>query len=87
MEEALEKCFLAAHPDAEAWLPNKKGSPHASFWARMVVNRVYWIGGFGDVQHIGWMNVTEWRGIRREKSLPGIGDGRGWEDVRLPGEK
>lgn len=83
----LEKCFLGSHPDAKAWLPGVPGSPHASFWARLVVTQAYWIGGFGDVQQIGWMNVTEWKGIRRRGSLAGVGDGRGWEDVRLPGEK
>lgn len=86
-EEALERCYLRSHPDAAVWLPHKKGSPHSSFWAKLVVTQVYWIGGFGDVQQIGWMNVTEWAGIRRTGSLDGIGDGRGWEDVRLPGEK
>lgn len=82
---ALEKCFLRSHPDAKAWLPGASGSPHASFWARLVVTQAYWIGGFGDVQQIGWMDVTEWKGIRRWTSP--VGDGRGWEDVRLPGEK
>ncbi|KAF7592108.1 hypothetical protein BBP40_000714 [Aspergillus hancockii] len=86
-ESALRSCYLKAHSDAQVWLPGRPHSPHASFWARLVVTQVYWIGGFGGFQQIGWMNVTEWKGIRREKSLPGIGDGRGWEDVRLPGEK
>ncbi|KNG81907.1 hypothetical protein ANOM_011261 [Aspergillus nomiae NRRL 13137] len=86
-EAALRSCYLKAHPDARVWLPERPGSPHRSHWVRMVVTHVYWIGGFGGFQRIGWMNVTEWKGIRREESLPGIGDGRGWEDVRLPGEK
>jgi len=81
----LEKCFLKSHPDARVWLPGVPGSPHASFWARLVVTQAYWIGGFGDVQQIGWMNVTQWKGIRRHSS--DVGDSRGWEDVRLPGEK
>jgi len=84
---ALEACYLASHPDAAVWLPDRKWSPHSSFWARMVVTQAYWIGGFGDTQQIGWINMTEWKGIRRHGSLPGVGDGRGWEDVRLPGEK
>lgn len=83
----LEECYYAAHPDAKAWAPGKEGSPHASFWAKMVVQQVYWIGGFGDVARIGWLNGTEWKGIREEGSLGGVGDGRGWGDVRLPGEK
>ena len=86
-ERALEKCFFRAHPDARAWAPRNKDSPHASFWARMVVTRVYWIGGFGDVQRIGWIDVDDWKGVRGDHSLPGVGDGRGWMDVRLPGEK
>ncbi|CRG88839.1 hypothetical protein PISL3812_05874 [Talaromyces islandicus] len=84
--KALEDCFVAAHPDSQVWLPGKTDSPHSGFWARLVVTQAYWIGGFGDTQQIGWINMTEWRGIGRESSPPGIGDGRGWEDVRLPGE-
>lgn len=83
----LEECYFAAHPDARAWAPRKEGSPHASYWARMVVEQVYWIGGFGDVARIGWLNGTEWKGIREDGSVDGVGDGRGWGDVRLPGEK
>ena len=86
-EAALETCYLAAHPDAKAWLPGSPSSPHAGFWARMAVTQAYWIGGFGDTQRIGWINMTEWTGIRRKGSLPGIGDGRGWDDIKLPGEK
>jgi hypothetical protein len=37
---------------------------------------VYWVGGFGDRNFIGWIPVEEWRAVRREE----------WEDVRLPGE-
>ncbi|KAL2796000.1 pyridoxamine 5'-phosphate oxidase-domain-containing protein [Aspergillus keveii] len=85
-ESALRSCYTKSHPDSQVWLPGRPGSPHGSFWAKMVVTQVYWIGGFGGFQQIGWMNVTEWNGIRRRGSLPGIGDGRGWEDVRLPGE-
>ncbi|KAI9044877.1 uncharacterized protein KD926_011050 [Aspergillus affinis] len=84
--EALTSCYTKAHPDARVWLPGKAGSPHSSFWARMVVTEIYWIGGFGGLQQIGWINATEWKGIRRTGSLEGVGDGRGWEDVRLPGE-
>ncbi|KAH8689569.1 pyridoxamine 5'-phosphate oxidase-domain-containing protein [Talaromyces proteolyticus] len=85
--EEFERCFLAAHPDSKAWLPGNKDSPHSGFWARLVVTQAYWIGGFGDIQQIGWINMTEWKGIREESSLPGIGDGRGWASVRLPGEE
>ncbi|KAJ5263183.1 hypothetical protein N7478_010788 [Penicillium angulare] len=83
----LERCFLDSHPDAKVWLPGASRSPHSSFWARMVVTSAYWIGGFGDVQQIGWIDIDEWKGIRPYESVGGVGDGRGWEDVRLPGEK
>lgn len=82
----LERCFLDAHPDARAWLPGRQGAAHAGFWARLVVRQVFWVGGFGDRALIGWVNMTEWQGIREDESEQGIGDGRGWGDVLLPGE-
>jgi hypothetical protein len=87
-KQGLEECFFATHPDAKVWAPGNPDSPHSGFWARMVVTQVYWIGGFGDLQQIGWMNITDWRGIGRYESDESVGDGsrRGWEDVRLPGE-
>lgn len=85
----LESCFLAVHPDAKWWLPDRDSAVHDGFWARMVVQEGYWIGGFGDVARIGWLNMTEWKGVREHGSVDGVGDGsgRGWGDVRLPGEK
>ncbi|KAK0110124.1 hypothetical protein ONS95_002777 [Cadophora gregata] len=71
----LAQCFTAAHPDAKYWLP---GNPiHTSEWVRLVVQEVYWIGGFGDRNYIGWIPVEEWRGVKRGE----------WEGVRLPGER
>ncbi|PVH80188.1 hypothetical protein DL98DRAFT_491952 [Cadophora sp. DSE1049] len=71
----LAKCFTTTHPDAKYWLP---GNPiHTSEWVRLVVREVYWIGGFGDRNYIGWIPVEEWKGVKREE----------WEGVRLPGEE
>ncbi|OJK02017.1 hypothetical protein ASPACDRAFT_40839 [Aspergillus aculeatus ATCC 16872] len=88
VEARLTECYLRAHPDSKAWLPHRKGAPHESFWARLVVQQVYWVGGFGGLQQIGWANLSEWRGIGRWGSAGDLGDGsrRGWEGVRLPGE-
>lgn len=85
----IESCFLATHPDAKYWKPGDSGAAHSGFWARLKVEQVYWIGGFGDRARIGWMDVQEWRDIQREGS-GGEEDGEwglGWGDVRLPGEK
>ncbi|KAH7409621.1 pyridoxamine 5'-phosphate oxidase-domain-containing protein [Cadophora sp. MPI-SDFR-AT-0126] len=71
----LAQCFTATHPDAKYWLP---GNPiHTSEWVRLVVQEVYWIGGFGDRNYIGWIPVEEWRAVKRSE----------WEEVRLPGEE
>ncbi|KAF8853163.1 hypothetical protein BDZ45DRAFT_716694 [Acephala macrosclerotiorum] len=71
----LAKCFVSTHQDAKFWLP---GNPiHASEWVRLVVQDVYWIGGFGDRAYIGWIPVEEWRNVSKGE----------WEGVRLPGEK
>ncbi|KAG6993998.1 pyridoxamine 5'-phosphate oxidase [Physcia stellaris] len=61
----IESCFLRSHPDAEAWTP---GNPiHESWWARLVVEEIYWIGGFGDRAYIGWIPVSEWRAVTDEE--------------------
>lgn len=71
----LQECFLSAHPDARYWLPGNR--IHESGWVRLVVDEVYWVGGFGDRAYIGWIPVAEWRGVTREE----------WEAVKLPGEE
>lgn len=44
----LSECYFNYHPDAKAWAPGRKGSPHLSVWARMDVQDVYYTGGFGE---------------------------------------
>ncbi|KAK5090002.1 hypothetical protein LTR05_000171 [Lithohypha guttulata] len=71
------KCFTGLHGDSRWWLPGDKSAAHAGVWMRMVVEQVYWIGGFGDRAFIGWFDPEVWRGVRTEE----------WKAVRLPGEK
>ncbi|KAG0651609.1 hypothetical protein D0Z07_1565 [Hyphodiscus hymeniophilus] len=71
----LAKCFTKAHPDAKYWLPGN--SIHESEWVRLVVQDVYWIGGFGDRAYIGWIPVGEWTNVTTQE----------WQKIRLPGEK
>jgi Pyridoxamine 5'-phosphate oxidase len=73
--KGIKECFLDMHKDARFWLPGNR--IHESEWVRLVVQQVYWIGGFGDRAYIGWIPVEEWRNVTREE----------WEGVRLPGEK
>lgn len=49
----LEQCFTARHPDSKWWLPSKEWSPHKSRWAKIYVNDLYLVGGFGDRTYIG----------------------------------
>lgn len=79
-EDSLRQCYLKEHPDAEIWLPGQEDSPHSSFWARFVVRQAYWVGGFGDVARIGWLDISDWKKIGKH------GSEGGWGDVRLPGE-
>lgn len=71
----LGKCFTKAHPDARYWLPGNR--IHASEWVRLVVQDIYWIGGFGNRAYIGWIPVAEWTKVTRKE----------WESIELPGEK
>ncbi|KAI3396334.1 hypothetical protein diail_12300 [Diaporthe ilicicola] len=72
---ALQGCFLKSHPDARYWLPGNR--IHEAGWVRLVVDQVYWVGGFGDRAYIGWIPVGEWRNVTRDE----------WEAIRLPGEE
>ncbi|KAK4154850.1 pyridoxamine 5'-phosphate oxidase-domain-containing protein [Chaetomidium leptoderma] len=71
----LASCFVKTHPDAKYWLPGNR--IHRAYFARLVVEQVYWVGGFGDRAFIGWIPLKEWQKVTREE----------WQDVRLPGEK
>ncbi|EXJ80305.1 hypothetical protein A1O1_08447 [Capronia coronata CBS 617.96] len=70
-------CFTKAHADSVLWLPGKKWAAHKGLWMRLVVREVYWIGGFGDRNFIGWFDRDEWAAVTVDE----------WMAVRLPGEK
>ncbi|KIX10405.1 uncharacterized protein Z518_01487 [Rhinocladiella mackenziei CBS 650.93] len=70
-------CFTKVHGDSVLWLPGKKWAAHEGLWMRLVVREVYWIGGFGDRNFIGWFDREEWENVKEEE----------WMEVRLPGEK
>ena len=81
-KEGLTTCFVGSHPDAVAWLPGNQ--IHESYWTRLVVDEIYWIGGFGDRAYIGWIPVEEWRNVTKEEvdkcRLPGEGKGWAWKE-------
>jgi hypothetical protein len=72
---ALASCYVKSHPDARYWLPGNR--IHEAHFVRLVVEQVYWVGGFGDRTFIGWIPVAEWKNVTREE----------WQKARLPGEK
>ncbi|TFK50259.1 hypothetical protein OE88DRAFT_1719538 [Heliocybe sulcata] len=73
-------CFVQHHRDAKAWLPGNR--IHRSRWVRLVVQNVYWIGGFGDRAYIGWIPVEVWRNVTMDEllrvTLPGEGQATVW---------
>ncbi|KAF5616973.1 FMn-binding split barrel-related [Fusarium sp. NRRL 52700] len=71
----LATCFTRKHQDAKYWLPGNV--IHESAWARLVVTKIYWVGGFGDRARIGWLPVDEWKSVTRDE----------WESIKLPGEE
>ncbi|KAG9623224.1 hypothetical protein KCU95_g20154, partial [Aureobasidium melanogenum] len=72
---ALSACFVKNHPDAVAWLPGNR--IHTSRWVRLVVEDIYWIGGFGDRAYIGWIPLEAYQNVTRQEI----------DDCKLPGEK
>ncbi|KAG9539582.1 hypothetical protein KCV01_g26247, partial [Aureobasidium melanogenum] len=79
---ALSACFVKNHPDAVAWLPGNR--IHTSRWVRLVVEDIYWIGGFGDRAYIGWIPLEAYQNVTRQEiddcRLPGEKASRGWSD-------
>jgi hypothetical protein len=75
LKNIIPACFVKYHPDAAAWLPGNR--IHESKWVRLVVQEIYWIGGFGDRAYIGWIPVDEWQSVTEEEI----------DEMRLPGEK
>ncbi|CAG7562314.1 unnamed protein product [Fusarium equiseti] len=71
----LAACFTRKHQDAKYWLPGNV--IHESSWSRLVVTKIYWVGGFGDRARIGWLPVDEWKSVTRDE----------WESIKLPGEE
>ncbi|KAK3900395.1 pyridoxamine 5'-phosphate oxidase-domain-containing protein [Staphylotrichum tortipilum] len=71
----VASCYVKSHPDAKYWLPGNR--IHQAHFVRLVVDQVYWVGGFGDRAFIGWIPVEEWQRVTREE----------WQNARLPGEK
>jgi hypothetical protein len=59
----LARCFVRAHPDAKYWLPGNR--IHEAHFVKLVVEQVYWVGGFGDRAFIGWIPVEEWCVVAR----------------------
>ena len=75
VQQLIPACFLKAHPDSILWQPGN--DIHSSGYRRLVVEHVYWFGGFGDRARIGWLPIEEWRNVTMEEI----------EECRLPGEK
>jgi hypothetical protein len=75
LENAIPACFLQQHPDSLLWQPGN--DIHTSRYMRLIVEEVYWFGGFGDRARIGWLPIEEWRNVTMEEIA----------ECRLPGEK
>ncbi|GAA6046381.1 hypothetical protein JCM3770_004892 [Rhodotorula araucariae] len=84
--DELAKCkqaYLKAHPDSRGWIG--ADGPHANFFARLRVHKVYAFNGFGDVAYIGWVPLELYRAsgakMRSEKDVH-----RDWPVPRQPEE-
>lgn len=65
--EATKECFVGRHHDAKWWTPGNR--IHKSKWVRMEVEKVYWVGGFGNVAYIGWIPKDIWEGVETEDDV------------------
>lgn len=70
----IKECFVDIHHDARWWIPGSE--IHDSYWARLIVDQIYWVGGFGDRAYIGWIPADLWRSVTIDEIA----------DARLPHE-
>lgn len=59
----VELRFLERHPDAKYWLPGTKKTPHSGYWAKVQIELIYFIGGFGDRAFIGEIPVDLYHSV------------------------
>ncbi|KAF9991498.1 hypothetical protein BGZ79_004400, partial [Entomortierella chlamydospora] len=50
-----EECFVKQHPEAKWWLP--RNGFHDFKWYQLEIKEIYYIGGFGGIHYIGWIDV------------------------------
>jgi len=69
----VKACFTKAHPDAKWWVP---GNPiHEAEWVTFEVERVYWVGGFGDREFIGDIPVELYRNVTLKEEQAAVVNG------------
>lgn len=85
-DNEIEACFLARHPDASLWTPGN--DIHESWWARLVVEEVYWFGGFGDRAYIGWIPADVYRAVTEKEvdAIRLVGE-EGEEEEKVNGQR
>ncbi|EMF16907.1 uncharacterized protein SEPMUDRAFT_137642 [Sphaerulina musiva SO2202] len=71
----IQACFLRSHPDSIYWQPGN--DIHQSHYAQLVVDHIYWFGGFGDRARIGWLPLEIWQNLTMQEVI----------EAKLPGEK
>ncbi|KAF9079945.1 hypothetical protein BGX29_002824 [Mortierella sp. GBA35] len=59
-EKKAEECFVAKHPEAKWWLPG--AGFHDFKWYNLEIEEIYYIGGFGGIHYIGWIDVDTYYG-------------------------
>lgn len=71
----IQACFLRSHPDSIYWQPGN--DIHQSHYAQLVVDHIYWFGGFGDRARIGWLPLDIWQNLTMQEIIA----------AKLPGER
>ncbi|KAI0766471.1 pyridoxamine 5'-phosphate oxidase-domain-containing protein, partial [Irpex lacteus] len=56
--EAIQSCYLEAHPDAKWWIPGRASHISCAYWARFDIHNIYFVGGFGGLHYIGYIPLN-----------------------------
>lgn len=61
-------CFHAAHPETKDWVAHE-----FAIYTFERVDKVRWVGGFGDEHYVGWLDVVGYLGDAGENGTEETG--------------
>ncbi|OZJ02036.1 hypothetical protein BZG36_05078 [Bifiguratus adelaidae] len=67
--DTVKECFLTKHPDAKLWAPRGDSTFHDFHFYTFSVEKIYYIGGFGGLHYLGFLDMKTYRQAQPREDL------------------